>query len=109
MPASEFNSPATLQVKADGTVSVTVTGPLTIDPAARGGEVDFRFLIVQGNVIVKGAGHGTDGGWRGTATADPGSLQAAAAQAIGLAILVKEEPPGFETFTWSEQIELERA
>jgi hypothetical protein len=106
MGHSQFDTPATLG--ADSTIEVQ--GPLTVDPPARWEDVAFRFLIVQGSVVVEGKGQGVaDGRWRGTATARPGSLDAAAALAIGLATVVNKETPGFETFTWSEQINLKPA
>jgi hypothetical protein len=106
MGHSQFDTPATLG--ADGTVEVN--GPLTVDPPTKWEEVAFRFLIIQGSAMVQGKGQGVaDGRWHGTATAQPGSLQAGAAQAIGLATVVKKDPPAFETLTWSEQIELEPA
>ena len=105
MAHSQFTS-ATLQ--EDGTVQVT--GPLTVDASATAADVTLRFLIVQGSTFVHGEGRGVgasaNGNWHGTATAQQGSLQAGPAQAFGLAIVVKKDPPGFETLTWQEQIQL---
>lgn len=104
MGHSQFTS-ATL--RADGTLEVH--GPLRVDPPARGEDVNFRFLIIQGSVVVEGEGMGLAGSWHGTTTAQPGSLQAGAAQAVGVAIVGKKDPPGFETLTWFEQVNLEPA
>jgi hypothetical protein len=70
MAASQFNSPATLL--PDG--SVTVEGSLDNDPAAMLSDVEFRFLLVQGDVVVQGKGRGSAGIWTGTAPAGQGTL-----------------------------------
>lgn len=109
MSHSQFNSPATLH--QNGTVDVS--GPLTVDPPAALKDVAFRFLIVQDSVVAKGDGQGEGPGggigiWRGTAAAEPGSLHAGdSTLALALAVVAKEDPPGLETFTWSQQIELQ--
>lgn len=104
MPNSQFNSPMT--VLADGTVRAIGTVSLT----GRTQDVEIRFLIVQNDVVVEGRGQGLGGGgWSGET--DPGQerLEAGPALAIGLALLARKEPGiGFETASWSAQIELER-
>jgi hypothetical protein len=103
MPNSKFESPATLQ--ADGTIQVG--GRLTVDPSASGSDVEFRFMLVQGDLVVEGTGHGEGSGWVGTTAPGQASLQAGTVLAIGLAVLaMKELGRGYETFTWSEQIDL---
>ena len=102
MPASQFNSPATLL--ADG--SVAVEGRLDVDPAAMLGEVEFRFLLVQGEVVARGRGQGTPGFWHGTTLVGQPPLQEGDALAIGLAFLARGGPAGFETFSWADQIRL---
>jgi hypothetical protein len=102
MPASQFNSPATLV--ADG--SVGVDGSLEADTTAILSDVEFRFLIVQGDVVVQGKGRGTSGFWSGTAPAGQGTLQEGNALAIGLAFVGRRTPPGFEIFSWSDSIRL---
>ena len=102
MAASQFNSPATLL--EDG--SVSVEGSLENDPAAALSDVEFRFLLVQGDVVVQGKGRGSAGIWTGTAPAGQGPLEEGNALAIGLAFVAKREPPGFEIFSWSDQIRL---
>jgi hypothetical protein len=70
LAASQFNSPATLL--PDG--SVAVEGSLDNDPAAMLSDVEFRFLLVQGDVVVQGKGRGSAGIWTGTAPAGQGTL-----------------------------------
>jgi hypothetical protein len=101
MPFSEFTT-ARLRNGA-----VRVTGPFVLAQEEQGAEVPFfHFLIVQGDVIVEGEGNQSGGGWSGTTTADP-ALTTGYARAFGFATLVRKgPPPGFETFAWSEEIEL---
>jgi hypothetical protein len=105
MPFSQFNSPATL--RADGTVQVT--GPFTVAEPVQ--DVEFRFMIVQNDVVVEGRGRGRggSGGWSGETDRGQGRLEEGPALAIGLALLARKRPGrGYETFTWSGQIELKR-
>ena len=102
MANSQFNSPATLL--PDG--SVAVEGSLEVDPAAMLGEVEFRFLLVQGDVVVRGRGQGTAGIWQGTTLVGQPPLQEGNALAIGLAVLARSSPAGYETFSWADQIRL---
>jgi len=105
MPNSQFDRRATLQ--SDGTVQVT--GTLTVAEPIE--DVEFRFMLVQDNVVVTGTGHGMGGGWSGATAPGQGPLDTGPVLAIGLAVLARKEPGGglgYETFTWSEQIELER-
>jgi hypothetical protein len=103
MANSQFNSPATLV--GDGTVAVE--GGLGIDPEGLlSPEVEFRFLLVQGDLVVQGRGQGTAGGWRGKTLEGQPSLEEGDALAIGLAVATRQEPPGYETFTWVDQIRL---
>jgi hypothetical protein len=104
--------------------TVDVGGPVTVDPPAVLEDVAFQFLIVQGSVqgsvVVKGEGRGQGSGakgengvvgrWSGHATAEPESLQTEVPTlALGLGVVAKKDPPGFETFTWSQQIVLQEA
>ena len=103
MPNSKFESPGTLQ--ADG--AIQVRGRLTVDPPASGSDVEFRFMIVQGDVVVEGTGRGEGLGWVGTTAPGQASLQVGTVLAIGLAVLARKElGRGYETFTWSDQIDL---
>jgi hypothetical protein len=103
MANSQFNSPATLL--ADG--SVAVEGSLEVDPAAAAlSDVEFRFLIAQGDVVVQGKGRGSAGFWSGTAPAGQGVLEEGNALAIGLLFVGRRSPVGYETFSWADQIRL---
>ena len=102
MANSQFNSPATLL--ADG--SVAVDGSLDVDSAAALSDVEFRFLIVQGDVVVQGKGRGSAGFWSGTAPAGQRVLEEGNALAIGLLFVGRRSPVGYETFSWADQIRL---
>lgn len=87
--------------------SVAVDGSLQgVDPATALSDVEFRFLIVQGDVVVQGKGRGSVGFWSGTAPAGQGDLEEGNALAIGLAYLSRRNPAGYEIFSWSNQIRL---
>ena len=102
MANSQFNSPATLL--ADG--SVAVEGGLEVDTAAALSDVEFRFLLVQGDVVAQGRGRGTAGFWSGTTLAGQPPLREGNALAIGLAFVGRRNPAGYEIFSWSDQIRL---
>ena len=102
MANSQFNSPATMV--ADGTVEVE--GRLDNDPAVMLSDVEFRFLLVQGGVVVQGRGRGSAGVWNGKTLLGQPPLQEGDALAIGLAFVARREPPGFETFSWADRIRL---
>ena len=102
MAASQFNTATLL---TDG--SVEVDGPLDVDLAVTvSSEVEFRFLLVQGDVVVRGRGRGTAGIWQGTTLVGQPPLQEGNALAIGLAVLARSSPAGYETFSWADQIRL---
>lgn len=106
MAASQFTSPAHL--RADG--QINVEGPQQFEDMATGfpPEVEYRFLLVQGGVVVKGSGKGWSATkWFGSTDEGQPPLQAGPVLAVGLAIITStEDPPGFTTFSWSGQIEL---
>ena len=67
--------------------------------------VEYRFLLIQGAVVVKGAGTG-QGNDLGVAPPTPHQerLQEGPVLGVGLAIVVDTgNRPGFSTFSWSEQ------
>jgi hypothetical protein len=102
MAASQFNSQAN-QLKFDG--RTRVGGPQSFGPFTE--EVEYRFLLIQGDVVVKGSGTGSGGTWDGTTYPDQPPLQEGPALAIGLAFVVENlNAPGFTTFSWSEQLEV---
>jgi hypothetical protein len=105
MPHSQFDSPAIL--RPDG--SVQVTGSFTVTPPVQ--DVEFRFMIVQNDEVAEGTGRGqgNSGRWSGETDRGQGRLEEGSALAIGLALLARTEPGrGYETLTWSGQIELKR-
>ena len=70
-------------------------------------EVEYRFLLVQGDVTVKGTGSGQGSTWSGTTDPDQARLHEGPVLGVGLAIVVDAGgSPGFLTFSWSEQLEL---
>jgi hypothetical protein len=105
MPHSQFDSPATL--RGDGTVQVT--GSFTLAEPVQ--DVEFRFMIVQNDEVAEGTGRGqgNSGRWAGQTGHGQQQLEEGTALAIGLALIARTEPGrGYETFTWSGQIELKR-
>jgi hypothetical protein len=102
MANSQFS---TATLVADGTVAVD--GTLEIDPEGLlTPEVEFRFLLVQGDVVVQGRGRGTNGFWSGKTLLGQPTLQEGDALAIGLAFATRRDPPGYESFTWADRIRL---
>jgi hypothetical protein len=105
MAASQFNSPA--QLMTDG--RIRVEGPQQFETASGlAPKVEYRFLLVQGGVVVKGSGEGWGSAqWFGFTDEGEESLRKGPVLAVGLAVSTStEDPPGFTTFSWSEQIEL---
>ena len=103
MPNSKFESPATMD--SDGRISVH--GGQQVDPLSSASEVEYRFLLVQGDVAVKGTGVGHGTVWTGLTDPNQPRLQVGPVLAIGLAILARRAAtPGFTTFSWSDQIDL---
>jgi hypothetical protein len=102
MANSQFS---TATLVADGTVGVD--GTLEIDAEGLlSPEVEFRFLLVQGDVVVQGRGRGQAGFWSGKTLLGQPPLQEGDAVAIGLAFAVRRDSPGYETFTWVDRIRL---
>lgn len=86
----------------DGTL--TVSGPFTGEAGAR--VVRLGFAVSQPDVMVEGEGGVTGRGWTGNARA--GELGGGMAFAVGVATLVTgDSPPSFQTFTWTEQVEVQ--
>jgi hypothetical protein len=100
MANSQFS---TATLVADGTIAVD--GTLEVDPEGLlSPEVEFRFLLVQGDVVVQGRGRGTNGFWTGKTLLDQPPLQAGFVLALGLAFVARRDPAGYETFTWADRI-----
>ena len=103
MAASQFNNQATLQ--SDG--SILVSGTQEVQPLSSAPEMEYRFLLIRGDVVVKGTGQGHGGTWTGLTGTNEPPLDPGPVLAVGLAVLARRGPnPGFTTFSWSEQIEL---
>jgi hypothetical protein len=105
MAASQFSNQAKIQ--SDGRIGVS--GSQQIQPLSAGPEVEYRFLLIRGDVVVKGSGQGHGGQWTGLTDTGEQRLEPGPVLAVGLAVLGRRGPdPGFTTFSWSEQIELVR-
>ncbi len=102
MPNSQFE---TARLRSDGTVHVTGTVE-----AVEAGEVSFRFMVVQDDVVAEGTGKQAGGqGWSGDTYPGQG-LHAGSVLAIGLAIVAKKAPGrglGYETLTWADQLHMD--
>lgn len=108
MGASQFNSPARLLDNGQ----IEVGGPQRLEQfqmASGIPTVEYRFLLVQGGVVVRGSGENWGSGmWGGKTDEGQDPLRKGPVLAVGLAIItIMEEHPGFTTFSWAEQIELE--
>ena len=98
-----FRSPT---LRPDGTVEVT--GPFSLDPGEPRKDARVIFYLVQDATKIDGEGRWSVGQseWSGTGSS---GLKAGPAQAAGLAVIAPDDPPGFLTFTWSEQVEVTAA
>jgi hypothetical protein len=90
-------------LRPDGTVEVT--GPFTRDPDEPPKPALVAFYLEQDSTKIDGEGRWlpTESGWTGTA--GPG-LKAGPAQATALAVIARDDPPGFVTFSWSQQVDI---
>jgi hypothetical protein len=83
--------------------TLEVTGPLTANPGMQ--VKHLRFLIAQGDAMVEDEAVASDGGW--SAKTEAAGLQPGPAHGFGLVVAFNPaSPPGFETFTWVDQITL---
>ena len=106
MAASQFNSRATLTSNGQ----IVVGGTQEFQPVGAGPEVEYRFLLIRGDVVVKGHGQGHSSQWSGLTDSGQPALEPGPVLALGLAILARRDAnPGFTTVSWSEQIELVRS
>jgi hypothetical protein len=105
MPNSQFTSPARLQ--SDGRIAVG--GTQKVQPLSSGPEVRYHFILVQGETVARGEGQGFGSTWSGLTEPDQPSLELGRVLAVGVAVQAMGAPdPGLLTFSWSDQIELER-
>jgi hypothetical protein len=57
---------------------IVVSGPLQVDPSGDGDVRSLRFVLVQGDAVVDGAGEPGEGSWTGRVPAagfEPGAVQ----------------------------------
>jgi hypothetical protein len=102
--ASQFESPAFLG--PDGRIEVH--GPEQFDAVTGSQRAAYFFVLVQDGVVVKGKGAGSGSIWQGTTDEGQAPLRPGPVLATGLAVLLSmDDPPGFMTYSWSDQIELE--
>ena len=108
MAASQFNSPARQLENGQ----IEVSGPQLLEPSQLASgipTVEYRFLLVQGGVVVRGSGANWGSGmWTGRTDEGQEPLRKGPVKAVALGIItLMEEHPGFTTFSWEDQIELE--
>lgn len=104
MPFSQFTT-ATLE---NGTV--TVSGPLAFSQVEKEAQLTvtcLHFLLIQGDEFLSGTGNADGAGnWDGEVT-PAHNLQPGPLQAVGVAVFITPgEHPRYETYTWSDQLEL---
>jgi hypothetical protein len=103
MPNSQFNSPARMQ--SDG--RIVVGGTQHVQPLSSASQVQYHFILVQGDVVAKGTGTGHGSTWTGITDPNQPHLQLGGVLALGLGVLATTAPSqGFLTFSWSDEIEL---
>ena len=103
MGASQFDNTVTQLTTVDGLTRVggDQNFPFPVE------EVEYRFLLIQGDVVVKGSGTGQGSRWSGVTDPHQEPLQEGPVVGVGLAIVVKTgASPGFETLSWAEQVQL---
>jgi hypothetical protein len=103
MSKGKFRS-ATL--RSDGIVEVT--GPFSLPEGEPKNNVLVVFHLVQHATTITGDGRWSVGQLEWSGTGGSG-LKAGLPQAAALAILARDDPPGFLTFSWSEQVEVKAA
>jgi hypothetical protein len=82
---------------------VFVKGPFQTTDQATVQRLDF--MLAQPDVLVRGEGRISGAGWNGDAQA--GDLEPGVAHGFGVAtLLTPGTPPGFQSFTWGEQVEV---
>jgi hypothetical protein len=121
MPHAQFDT-----AQWDGVDEVTVSGPIGFAAEEQQTTMvtSLSFVLVQGDVFVRGSGSVDGKGlWGGTAT-KAGQFHEGPAQGFGVAMLVRRaqpataataaqpatpaRPPVVQTFTWSEAITITR-
>ena len=112
MPKSQFDKEATLE--ADGRVTVRgAVAPETDEQGVvvpRSSPVRFHFMVAQGGHVLEGEATSTADRWVGTTNGAGPALELGPAVALGLAVEVRQRPsPGFESFTWVEEVDLKQA
>jgi hypothetical protein len=101
MPYSQFT-----QAKLDNGTA-RVSGPFAFSPdEVQMTVASLNFVLIQGDQLVHGSGGAEGGKWDGTAS-PAHNLHTGAAQAFGLALLVKPGPqPAYQTFSWADEVTL---
>ena len=103
----------------DGSGTLTVSGPINFAEDEQGTTVvtSLNFVLVQGDVFVRGEGAARGGGsWGGLAEAADELVAGEPAQGFGVALLVRRvqeatqeaaaQPPVVQTLNWSETIKI---
>ena len=90
-------------LRADGTVEAR--GEFRSDPDTSGRDAIVSFYVVQGGTRIEGDGRWPAGtpDWTGTGGA---GLSPGPAVASALAVSTRVDPDGFQTFTWTEEVEV---
>ena len=103
----------------DGKGNLIVSGPINFAEDEQGTTVvtSLNFVLVQGDVFVRGEGAARGGGsWGGLAEAADELVAGEPAQGFGVALLVRRaqeatqeaaaQPPVVQTLNWSETIKI---
>jgi hypothetical protein len=106
MPRGAFTSAI---LNADGTV--TVKGPFSLDSGEPNKPAVLAFSLSQGDKSVEGEGHWFVGDpeWTGTGNSDwvaGDGVELGDAVGLAVAVLSRNDPAGFVTYTWTSTVEV---
>lgn len=102
------NSQIDMVVKGeeDGREGWFVCGDIAPGPGNAARPIGLHVVVRQGDVIARGHATRDFGRWRFRVVPDDGELTVGWAIASAVAIVEKENPPGLETLTWVQRVEV---
>ena len=84
--------------------SIRVDGALSLDDDV---PVEIALMVIDAaGSLARGQGQGSGPGWTGTVTPVGDPLHAGPGLGTGIVVARTDDPPGLQTFTWSEPVEI---